>query len=79
MLCVEITECASIEEVWQIYLFLFSFMPITFENVHTCISIHNTYAYEMSSDVTIMNIYTWQPYLFCHIIYSINAYTGELC
>ena len=28
----------------------FSFMPITFEIVHTCLSIHNAYAFEISCD-----------------------------
>ena len=45
--------------VWQTYS-IFIFMPVTFEFVHTCVSIQNTNAHEVLSDrphVFILHIY----------------------
>ena len=47
---------------WQ--KFSFSYMPITLEILHTCISLHTTMPYAVFGIVS--NIYTWQPYLFFH-------------
>ena len=39
--------------VWQTYFFFFwLFMPITFENVESCICIQNTNAHELSSEAS---------------------------
>ena len=48
---------------WEMYLFHFLIYDNNFWNC-TCVSIHNTSAYEVLSEHKMS--YTWEPYLFSH-------------